>query len=393
MAEFTYQAKTRAGETQNGSIEAASVDAALKILQQHNLIVLEIKPVSKRLYFWQTTSAVSSKYIVAFSRQLATLFGARVPLVEALKATSEQTEDPVFFEIIREIIKDVEGGMSLSGAISKHDEVFGSFYVNMIKAGEVSGKLEDSINYLADYVERQDFINQKAISALIYPVFVLISLLVFVVPSFANVLQQTGQPLPGITNVVINVSLAVRTYWYVFLAVFSVGLTALISYFRRSKFGRLNLDRIKLRLPIFGDVFKKIYLARLAESLSTLIVGGIPITQAIEITAKVVSNLVYENILNKAAEVVKGGGTISSVFKSSSAIPPMVSAMVSAGESSGRLDSSLKNVSNFYQKEVANVMDNIVSLIEPVLIIILGVGIGLLVVAIMLPMYNLTQSL
>jgi type IV pilus assembly protein PilC len=269
-----------------------------------------------------------------------------------------------------------------------------------VRAGESVGKLEDTLNYIADYLEREYYLIQKAKSAFTYPAFVVVGLVIaatvmltFVVPQITAILKESNQQLPFITLVIVGISNFMREFWYLVFGLLAALIFGGWYFLTRTKKGKIVSDKLQLKIPIFKDIFKKIYIARMAEALNTLIVGGLPLLQALDVTADIVSNVVYREILKETTEVAKRGGTISSVFKRyPQSIPSLVTQMVLVGESSGRLDFVLEKIGSFYQKEVVNMMDNLVSLIEPALILILGVGVGVLIVAILLPIYNLASA-
>ncbi len=378
------------------------MDAAIEILHRTNLIVTDIKPAEEASFLKRDIKIfkrVKQRDIVIFSRQLSTLFQAKVPVIQSLKTLAAETDNAEFQRIIGEILDDVSGGSSLSQSMSKHPGVFSRFYISMIRAGEESGKLEDVFTYLADYLERSYALTSKARNALMYPAFVLaafigviIVMLIVVIPRLTSIFAELGQEVPLYTRLIIAISSFLQHYGVfvlIFLAVFGV----LAWRFLKTKRGIEVFDEIKIRVPLVGLLMKKIYLARLTDNLSTLILAGIPIIRALEITADVVVNEVYRKIIFDAMESVKAGNTISYSFDKYREIPPLVTQMIRIGEESGKLDFILKNTSGFYQRDVDNLLDNFVSLIEPALIIILGVGVGGLVAAVLVPLYNLASVL
>jgi len=398
---FSYKARAQDGSIQSGVVEASSLESAIKSLQENRLIIISVKPKREgKIWQIQIAARVKPKDLVNFTRQLSVMFTAKVPLVEALSALAVQTESVLLRKTLNLMAKDVEAGLPLSRALAKHKKIFNDFYVSMVKSGEVAGKLEEIFNYLADYIEREYELGAKAKSAMIYPAFVFgglilaaVVMLVFVVPQITAVLEESGQSLPFITLALIRASEFVRTFWYLLLIIF-LGLGGGVwYYYSKTAGGRIGWDKLKLHLPVFGGIFQKIYLGRFAESLSTLLIGGIPITQALDTTSDIVGNHVYKSVLSEVVDVVKKGQLINVVFRRyPRVIPPLVTQMVAVGESTGQLDLVLKNVGEFYRKEVARTMDNLVSLIEPLLILILGVGVATLIIAILVPMYNLASS-
>ncbi|MBI4118788.1 MAG: type II secretion system F family protein [Parcubacteria group bacterium] len=400
---FNYQARTAGGVVQTGTVEAPTKDTAIETLHRYGLIILEIAEEKKgfglslgsELPFF---NKVKSQDIVVFSRQLAVLFDAQVPLVQALRTLAEQSP-PTLKKIVVEIAGDVDSGTALSQSLEKFSKVFSFFYVSVVRAGEASGRLQEVLNYLADHEERSYDLNKKVKGALTYPIFIISSLvavgaamMIFVVPQLTSVLEESGQELPVLTKLIIALSDFLRGYWWLGILII-IGIVVGIMYALKTPAGRDYWDKIKLKLPIFGNIFKKIYLARFSENLSTLIKGGIPIIQSLTITADVVGNAVYKAIILKAREEVRRGSTINSVFASSASVPPMVAQMIMIGEQTGRLDVLLNKVAVFFKKDVDNIMENLTSLIQPVLILILGGAAGVLVAAILLPIYNLSSGL
>ncbi|MFY9457695.1 MAG: type II secretion system F family protein [Candidatus Spechtbacterales bacterium] len=401
MAIFIYEVRTKAGDLTSGRVEAVNKRGAADILQRQGFIVVGIEeskdvPIyARRLKFLERTKA---KDIVILSRQLATLFAADIPLVTALRTVGKQTDNMPLREKVFEISADVEGGSSLSDAISGHPDVFSEFYVNMIRAGEASGKLDEILSYLADHMEREYEVMSKVKGALIYPAFVVTGfvismtiLMVFVIPRLTSILQESGEKLPVITSIIIASSDFMRSSWYILLFI-AIGAGIFFWRYIKTENGKKFWDRIQLKIPIFGEILKKVYLFRFAESLSTLIEGGLPITRAIAISRDITGNTVYKEILYEVEETVKRGGTIGETLVLYSEVPPLVTQMVVVGEQAGKLVSVLHNVASFYKKEVDTATNNITSLIEPILIAVMGVGVGLLVAGVLLPIYNMVGT-
>lgn len=398
---YNYQARTKEGEIQAGRVDAADKRRASEILQRQGLIVVaiegarEIPIYARRLRFLER---IGARDLVIFTRQLTTLFEAEVPLIAALQTVANQTEKVVFREKIFEISADVEGGSALSDALARHGDIFSEFYTHMVKAGEASGQLDEVLAYLANHIEREYEVSSKVKGAMIYPAFIvcgffiaLFIMMIFVIPQLTNVLEESGQKLPFFTNVIIGTSGFMRSYWYMLLF-FIVGGGIFFPRYIRTKTGKEIWDRLQLKLPIFGGILQKVYLFRFTESLSTLIEGGISITRALSIARDITGNSVYKVILNEALEEVKRGGTIGGALSGHPEIPPLVTQMVVVGEQAGKLVSVLRNVARFYQRDVDNAVDNISSLIEPVLIVAIGLGVGALVAGILLPIYNMIGS-
>ncbi len=400
---FNYQARNAQGGIQTGTVEAQNRDAAIETLHRYGLVILEV--VEEKKGFALSLSGelpflnkVKNQDLVIFSRQLAVLFDAQVPLVQALRTMADQSP-PALKKIIMEIAADVDAGTAFSQSLGKFPKVFSYFYVSVVRAGEASGRLQEVLNYLADHEERSYDLNKKVKGALTYPIFIVSALavvgavmMIFVVPQLTAVLEESGQKQTALNQFNNDISDLLKNYWWlVILAV--AGFIGGIWYALQTKIGQDYWDNIKLKLPIFGNIFKKIYLARFSENLSTLIKGGIPIIQSLTITADVVGNKVYKDIVLKAREEVRRGNTMNSVFSTEKSVPPMVAQMIMIGEQTGKLDLLLSKIAIFFQKEVDNVMENLTSLIQPVLILILGGAAGVLVAAILLPIYNLSSGL
>lgn len=399
---FSYTARTPDGQTQAGTVDAASQDIAVDVLQQHGLVVVSLKAVRGSIFTspLKYFNRVSRKELVIFSRQLATLFDAEVPVVESLRTLADQSSSAAFRSVLAEAVVDVEGGMAISRAFSKHPRVFFEFYVTLIRSGEMSGKLQDVFSYLANYLEREYELTSKARRAMIYPSIVLIAfvivaivMLVFVVPQLTLILTESGTELPFLTRLLIASSNFMQSWgWLVGIAI--AGAIAAAIRYRRTPEGRAFFDTLMLKIPGFGNLFAKVYLARFAETLSTMILGGIPIVQALEVTGEVVGNTVYRGIITETMEAVRKGEMISTVLHSHyPTVPLLVSQMMSVGEKSGRLETILKKLADFYRRDVDSLVDNLTNLIEPVLILVLGGGVGILIAAILLPIYNLAGSI
>jgi len=403
--EFNYVARTKQGEMQTGIVEAASRSGALETLQSRGLILLDLRAgtsggsiFSMKLKIFQR---VKLKEMTTFSRQLATLVSAQVPLLSSLQTLAKQTENEYFRDIILEVANDVEGGAVLSKALSRHPKVFSNFFVNMVKAGEASGGMENSLNYLADYLEKQHDLNNKVRGALMYPAFVIGAfaiiatlMMILVVPKLTGFLAETGQELPWMTKVVMGISSFLTNWWWLFL-MFLVGVFFYFSYIlKNSPMARQQWDTVKIHLPLFGkQVFQKIYVTRIADNLSTLIQGGLSILQALQVTSEVVGNVVYQKIVTEAKEDVRIGNTLSSSFSKHKEIPSMVTQMIATGEQTGSLDIILKKLGQFYNKEIDTTVATISQLIEPIMILAIGGAVAVLVAAILMPIYNIANGM
>jgi type IV pilus assembly protein PilC len=398
---FNYQTRTKKGQIQTGTVEAASKEAALNLLQKRGVYVTFLESptpsfLNKKIKIF---NRISQKDIVLFSRQLSIMFKSRVSLIKSLQTLSSQTRNQDFRDKILKLSEQVEGGVSFSKALSHYPKLFSPFYVSIIKSGEVSGKLSEVLDYLADHLEREYHLMGKIRGAMIYPSLVLfvvfIILLViffFVIPQFTKILGEVGQDLPLITQIVVAISDFIRK-WFLLLIVFLIGFVFLFKQYIKTAEGKRNLDNILLRLPIMGPFLKMFYLSRFAENLSTLISGGLPIAQALQISGEIVGSTVYQDIIFKTRDEVRKGEQISSVLQAYPGIfPPMFSQMVLVGEKTGSLDKTLLNVVGFYQKEIERTVNNIVDILEPILIVFLGVIVAGIMLSVLMPIYKMTGA-
>jgi type IV pilus assembly protein PilC len=399
--EFSYEARTQYGEIQSGIIDSSDEKSAIDFLQRHNFIIVSIRPVLKQSlpalakisHFF--VGGIKKKDLAIFSRQMAILIEAKVPLVSSLRSIVEQSENKMFKEVIHNIASNIEAGMSFSGALSRYPEFFSSFYINLVKSGEAAGDIEGTLIYLADHLEKEYELEQKIKGAFVYPAFITavfiivgIIFITVIVPKITVIFAGSGQELPLVTRLLIGASDIFRYYWWLMLALFfaaAYGVKYYLTYYE----GYKELDRVKLKIPIIGNLFKKIYITRFAENLSTLVAGGVSAIKALNITAEVIGNEEYKKMINKAAKLVKTGESMSSVFSQQrNLMPPMVVNMISIGEKTGKLDLVLKKIAVFYQRETENSVANLSSLIEPLIILVLGLAAAILVAAILLPIYN-----
>lgn len=384
-----------------GTVEAGSTEVAIDVLQRHRLIVVHLEERSRAPFFYKQLElfeSVTEKEIALFSRQIATLLEAQVPLVEALKALAAQAANPRFKGIIFDISSEIEGGASFSRALEKYPKIFSHFYRALIKSAEVAGKLQEVTAYLADHLEREYYIKSKMRGALIYPAFVFFGIIIvgvlmftFVIPQLVAIFEEVSVELPLLTRIIIWMSSAFRTYIVFILLVFAAAVFAAWRYTQTEE-GALGLDKLKLKTPVLGNLFTNLYIARFSENLGTLLTGGIPISLALQVSGDVIGNRIYERIIRDTEEAVKRGDTISSVLKTYREIPPLVSQMVETGETTGKLDVILKNLARFYERELTTMVDNLLTLIEPVLVVGMGVVVGILVVAILQPIYSMVQA-
>ena len=398
---FNYIVRTQQGEVQNGTIEAPNQATALKTLQDRNFIIVKIQAVEKAPLFVKEIKLfqrVKRKEAFIFFRQLAILVEANIPLIQSLRAIGQQFENAYFVEIIFKVANDVDGGMSFSKALAKHPKIFSPFLVNLIKAGEVSGQLHESLIYLADHLEREYYLISKVRGAMAYPIFILsafvivgVLVMVMVIPQLTAILLETGQELPLSTRIVIAVSDFLRNHGLLMLLILTV-FSVFFGWYKKTKQGKLYWDTLKLKLPIFGKVLQKTYLAQVADSLSALVRGGVSIIQSLNISGQIINNVIFQEIIWQARDEVKSGRSVSAVLERYyEQFPPLFCQMIKTGEKTGQIDDILEKLSDFYNKEVENVVNTLSQLIEPILIILLGIGVAILIFAVFMPIYNLAR--
>jgi type IV pilus assembly protein PilC len=399
---FYYQAKTQEGEEKSGTIEAASHDLAVVALQRRGFIIVTLESTEERQPFWQKFLAVFQKVkdrdVVIFSRQLATLFASKVSVVDALRILMAESPSEIFRKHLNDVADDIQGGLPMSQAFGRHPEIFSNFYVQMVRSGEESGKLDSVLDYLADHLERSYDLSSKAKNALIYPAFVLgaflivvIVMLVVVVPRISSITADLQTTVPIYTRIIIGISDIVRNFGVFFLVLLVLGAVFLWRYFRTPA-GLKSLARIQISIPVIKDFYRQVYLARFADNLQTMLSGGVSAIQALEISADVVGNAIYAEIIREAAEAIRSGSSISDAFGRYQDVPQLVTQMIKIGEETGKLNQILSTLARFYTREVNNTLERMVSLIEPALIVALGLGVGIIVVTIFVPIYTISTG-
>ncbi|MDP3947146.1 MAG: type II secretion system F family protein [bacterium] len=399
---FAYSARTQAGEMQAGSVEAVNREAALNILTGHQLFVLSIESMDRprmadKLFGFFNRAKLSD--LVIFTRQFATLLEAKIPLGDSLKTLEKQTRNAILKETIQEVSSDIDAGLALSQALEKHGKIFGEFYVNMVRSAEVTGRMEEVMTFLADYLEKEAELLSKVRNALIYPIivvtlFVVVAglMLTTVIPQVKPIFEESGVDLPFFTKALLVSGDLLLNWWWALLMVIAVIFFLLIDYLETEE-GRAVFDELRVKVPVVGNLFRKLYVARFSEALSVLLKGGVPVAQAIEIAGHTIGNYVYQDLLHEVAEGVRRGELMSQIFERSPVyFPPLVAQMISIGESTGRLDDMLSRVSRFYTREVNDIVNNLVELIQPALMIAIGALVGLLFASILLPLYDLAQA-
>lgn len=398
---FSYNAIDQDGHERSGTIEAPSQDIAIGALQRRNLIISAIKSMEKSSFLETDIpffNRISNKDVVILSRQIATLFEAQVSALRVFRLLASEVDNKQLATVLSVVGDDLQGGISISKALARHPKVFTPFYVNMVHAGEESGKLSETFLYLADYLDRTYEIVSKAENALIYPAFVIVVffavmglMLTLVIPKISAVLIDSGQEIPLYTNIIIGFSNLIINYGFIIIiALIAIGLY--IWQALKTEHGKLFFDRMKLTIPYVGDLYTKMYLSRIADNFATMLLSGISVVEAIDITSSVVGNAAYEEVLAAVAVDVKGGSPISAALDKHAEIPSIMVAMTKVGEETGELGKILSTLAKYYNREVSNAVDTLVGLIEPIMIVLLGLGVGILLTAILMPIYNLAGS-
>ncbi len=400
---FIYKAVDGEGINKDGEIDAPNRDMAISGLQRRGLVIISIEEeglAGKSVWQISFFNKVSTKEVVILSRQVATLFAAQVSALKAFTMLSDNTENKFLGFKLNTICDDLKAGVSISGALSRHPDVFSNFYLNMVKVGEETGKLDQIFASLADYLDRQFALTSKTRNALIYPVFVVFTffvvitlMMVVVIPKLSEIILDSGQDVPFYTKVVIGVSDLFVNYgifFFIFLVIFGVWLWRIAT----TEQGKEYLDRTRLSIPYVGNLYKQLYLSRIADNLNIMLSSGVQIIRAIDITAEVVGSYVYQDILKEVADGIKSGLPLSTTFaKHNQHIPSMMVQMIRVGEETGSLGVILNTMTTFYKREVDDAVDTLVGLIEPVMIVVLGLGVGLLLVSILVPIYNLAGGI
>lgn len=400
MLTFKYAARDRDGRAIEGSVEARDRNGAIEILRKKDLVIISVEesaPGFKVNIPFLSDKKIKIDDLVVFSRQLATMVDAGIPLVGALDILGDQMENKTFGTIITTVRNDVETGSSLSDALAKHKKVFSSLFINMVKAGESSGMLDEILDRLAEYLEKTSALQKKVQSALVYPAVVTgmalaitLLLLLKVIPVFKNIFADFGAALPMPTLIMINISEFLQKYFLLGVAII-VGAGFLLARYASTDKGRLKIDGILLNMPIFGILFKKVAISKFTRTLSTLIKSGVPILAALEIVGKTSGNRVVEMAIENVRANVREGENIAEPLARSKVFPPMVTRMVSVGEQAGELEKMLSKIADFYDEQVDAAVGALTSMIEPLIIAFLGIVIGSIVICMFLPIFKITS--
>lgn len=402
---FNYKAIDAVNVQREGTVEAPTVDAAISAVQKRGYTLVSIDEVTKGtlLSSFQNMEfsffpSVSNKEIVILSRQIATLFQAQVSPLRIFRLLSAEIDNVLLKHALNQVVEDLQAGNSISRALAAHPDIFSSFYISMVRAGEESGSLEKSFDYLADYLDRQYEVVSKARNALVYPAFVIGiffivmgMMLTMVIPNIAKILTDSGQELPIYTKIVIGLSDFMVDYIgiiFMLLAVVGVGVWR----FLKTDVGRRAFDEFIISVPYLGTLQRKLMLTRICDNLSTMLGSGVSIVQALEVTADVVDNLVFKEIIDLSLVEVKGGRSFADAIAEYPEIPGVLSQMAKVGEETGSLGTIMSTLARFYQREVNNAVDTLIGLIEPAMIVLLGLGVGTLLASVLMPIYNMTSA-
>jgi len=395
MATFTYTARAFNGDLRTATIDASSRDDVIAQLRKQRLSVVKIdQDATKKI----GKGSIKTRDVVIFTRQFSTMINSGLPLVQALTILAEQTDNKALAEVTKKVVFDVESGNTVADALSKHPRAFTNLYVNMVAAGEAGGILDTILMRLATFLEKNDALVRKVKGAMIYPVVIMsvaaiavVVLLIFVIPVFATMFASGGMALPLPTRIVIGASGFLKAYWWVIGAVIIIGGYSFKKYYATSN-GKLVIDRLLLKVPVLGDVLRKSAVSRFTRTLGTLISSGVSILEGLEITAKTAGNRVIQDAIMQSRSSIAGGDTIAQPLQKSKVFPPMVISMIAVGEQTGGLDEMLSKIADFYDEEVDAAVSNLLSLLEPIMIVFLGVIVGGMVVAMYLPIFDMVNA-
>lgn len=400
---FSYKAIDQNNAVRNGTVEASNIDAAITAVQKRGYTITTIKPIEEKKSIFDLEinlfKGISNKDIVILSRQISTLFASQVSALRVFRLLSAENENKQLQKVLNQVSEDLQAGSSISRALSAHPGVFSTFYVAMVRAGEESGSLEKSFRYLADYLDRSYAIVSKVRNALVYPafvvgVFILVMglMLTLVIPRISGILKDAGQDLPIYTKIVIGISDFMVNYIGFIIILLAFGGVG-IWRFAGTEVGKRFFDELKVTLPYFGKLNTQLYLTRICDNLSTMLGSGISMVRALEVTAEVVDNRVFKEILDDTLVEVKSGRSFSETIEDYPEIPGVLAQMARVGEETGNLSEILTTLATFYQREVNNSVDTLIGLIEPAMIVLLGLGVATLLAAVLMPIYNLTNTI
>jgi type IV pilus assembly protein PilC len=400
MPVFEYTARNAStGQILKGTLDVPSRDEVLKHIKQQKMIVVNVREQPKQISFaGLKRKGIRTRDIVIFTRQFATMINAGLPLVQSLDILARQTENPALAEVTRQVVFDVESGHTLADAFSKHPKAFTELYVNMVAAGEAGGILDTILMRLATFLEKSDALIRKVKGAMVYPGVIMsvaaiavAVLLIFVIPTFQKMFASVGMELPLPTRIVIGMSDLLINYWWVLVAVGGLAVYAIRNYYQTND-GRKRIDSMLLNSPVLGDLLRKSAVSRFTRTLGTLISSGVSILDGLEITAKTAGNRVIHDAVMESRNSIAGGETIAGPLEKSRVFPPMVISMIAVGEQTGGLDEMLSKIADFYDEEVDVAVSALLSLMEPMMIVVLGVIVGGMVVAMYLPIFDMMNA-
>ncbi len=400
---FTYKAVDKESTPRDGTVDAQNIQAAIETVEGRGYTIISIDEVNtnESLFNIEITwfQRVTNKEIVIFSRQIATLFEAQVSALRIFRLLASESSNPMMQGILNDVSDSLQGGSSISGALARHPDVFSPFYISMVKSGEESGTLEKTFMYLADYLDRMYQVISKARNALIYPAFVIsvfvgvmLLMLTLVIPSVSKILIDSGQELPIYTRIVIALSDFIRNFFPLIILLIA-GATMFFWQFKKTVAGKRMIDELKLSIPFLGSLYEKLFLTRICDNLSTMLTSGISMVQALEVTSDVVENEVYREIIQTTLADVKAGKSFADSISEYKEIPGVLAQMSKVGEETGKLGDILSTLAVFYRREVNNAVDTLIGLIEPAMIVLLGLGVGVLLASVLMPIYNLTGAI
>jgi type IV pilus assembly protein PilC len=398
MPAFTYTARALNGDLRTATIDAPSRDEVIAQLRRQRLNVVKIDEAAQAANKKKGGGRISMRDIVIFTRQFSTMINAGLPLVQALDILAKQSENKALKDVTRAVVFDVESGHTVADALKKHPKAFSDLYVNMVAAGEAGGILDTILMRLATFMEKNDALVRKVKGAMIYPGVIsgvaaaaIIILLVFVIPTFEKMFASVGMALPLPTRVVIGMSRFLQGYWWAVIVAIVIAGWSLKKYYSTSD-GKLAIDKLLLKMPVLGDVLRKSAVSRFTRTLGTLIGSGVSILDGLEITAKTAGNRVIQDAIMQSRASIAGGDTIAQPLQKSKVFPPMVISMIAVGEQTGGLDEMLSKIADFYDEEVDAAVSNLLSLLEPIMIVFLGVVVGGMVVAMYLPIFDMINA-
>lgn len=399
MAQFIYQARDNSGRRLSGKVEAKSLDAAASILQDKKLFIISIREKSETLVneVLAALSKVSQDDIVNFTRQLATMINAGLPLLKAFSILENQGK-PAMRKVIRALVREIEGGSNFGDALTKQQEIFSSVYISLVQAGEAAGALDTILMRLADTMEKQKEFRSKTKGALIYPAIVMIAMLIvgvvmmiFVIPQMTALYEDFDADLPTATLILMTISDFFVKRWYVMLAATVIAIIAFIRW-KATETGQRQYDRLRLKMPVFGILKKKVLATEFARTMSLMVGSGISLMEALQIVGRGLDNVIYSQAVWDAREDVEKGKQLSRSLEKQHVFPELVPQMIAVGEETGQLDDVLSKLANYYEQETEQAIKNLTTALEPMIMIVLGLGVGFLIVAIIMPIYNLTSQ-